>query len=51
MRVVNLTYERTFNLGNYQSEKIGVEVALDSNDNANEALERAKKFVEGNQSK
>lgn len=46
MRMVSLSYERTFNLGNYQSEKIGCELALDSNDNPNEALARAKAFVE-----
>ena len=51
MRVVNLTYERTFNKGNYESEKIGVEIALDSEDSAGEALARAQQFVNGGQSR
>ena len=46
MRVTSLNYERTFNKGNYESEKIGIEIALDSQDKAGEALTRAKQFVE-----
>lgn len=51
MRVVSVRYERTFNLGNYESEKIGIEIELDSNDQVQKALNDAKKFVELNREK
>ena len=50
MRVTTITYERTFNKGNFESEKIGIEIALDRQDNAANAMQRAKAFVEGNRS-
>ncbi len=45
MQVVSIKYEKTINLGDYQSEKIGLEIALDSMDKPGEALQRAKQFV------
>lgn len=51
MRVTTIHYERTFNLGNYESQKLGVTVELGEGDNPLEALTRAKNFVEGNKAK
>lgn len=45
MRITTLTYEETKNLGNYESQKIGIEIVLDSEDKPGEALRRAKEFV------
>jgi hypothetical protein len=46
MHIQVINYQRTFNLGNYASEKIGVEVAINAGENAKEALETAKSLVE-----
>jgi hypothetical protein len=51
MKVITLNYERTFNLGDYQSEKIGVSISLDSDDTPNDALKRARAFVEAGKTK
>ena len=51
MKVTSLYYQRTFNLSDCQSEKIGLSVDLDSTDTPNEALARARAFVEGNKTK
>jgi len=46
MHIQTVNYTRTFNLGNYSSEKIGVEIAINEGENAKQALEEAKKLVE-----
>jgi hypothetical protein len=46
MHIQTINYTRTFNLGNYSSEKIGVEFALNQGESANEALDYAKNLVE-----
>ena len=46
MHIQVINYQRTFNLGNYASEKIGVEVAINAGEDAKEALEAAKLLVE-----
>lgn len=46
MNIKSINYQKTFNLGNYQSERIGVEIELNPGDSANEALDLAKQFVE-----
>ena len=46
MRVTSLKYEKKVNLGNYEHEAVGIELALGDEDKALEALENAKKFVE-----
>lgn len=48
MKATRIYYEKCINLGNYQNEKIGVEVELAENENAVQALDAAKKFVESN---
>jgi len=46
MQIILVTYTKTFNLGNYSSEKIGVEVAINEGESAKEALDTAKQLVE-----
>jgi hypothetical protein len=46
MHIQTINYTRTFNLGNYSSEKIGVEFALNQGESANEALDHARTLVE-----
>ena len=48
MKCTRIYYEKCFNLGNYQNEKIGVEVELAENETAQQALDTAKRFVEKN---
>ncbi len=45
MRASKVCFRRTFNLGNYESETIELEVELSEGDDAKKALEGAKKFV------
>ena len=46
MHIQTINYTRTFNLGNYSSEKIGVEFALNQGESANKALDIARELVE-----
>lgn len=46
MHIQTVSYTRTFNLGNYSSEKIGVEFALNQGESANKALDVARELVE-----
>ena len=46
MHIQTINYTRTFNLGNYSSEKIGVEFALNQGDSAGKALDAARELVE-----
>ncbi|MFN8493827.1 MAG: hypothetical protein U0350_39885 [Caldilineaceae bacterium] len=47
MQVVTVKYEFLKNLGNFQHEKLGVEVQVEPGESPFEALQRAKKFVRG----
>ena len=46
MHIQTIIYQRTFNLGNYSSEKIGVEFAINQGESANKALDIARELVE-----
>jgi hypothetical protein len=46
MHIQTISYTRTFNLGNYSSEKIGVEFALNQGESATKALNAARELVE-----
>lgn len=46
MKASKVIYEKTFNLGNYQNEVIGIEIELAEGEKASEALDMAKRFVE-----
>lgn len=45
MQAVEITYERTFNLGNYESMKLGMKLALSEGDSEAEAMEKAEAFI------
>lgn len=45
MQITTINYTKTFNLGSYQSEKIGVEISLNEGEDAKEALNTAKNLV------
>jgi len=46
MHIQTIVYQRTFNLGNYSSEKIGVEFAINQGESATKALDIAREMVE-----
>ncbi len=46
MRAKTVSYERLINTGNYTHEKYGIEIELDNNDKAENAMLIAKRFVE-----
>lgn len=46
MNINKVNYQRTFNLGNYCSERIGVELDLNPGEDATTALDTARKLVE-----
>lgn len=46
MHIQTVNYTRTFNLGNYSSEKIGVEFSLNQGESATKALDIARDLVE-----
>lgn len=46
MRVDRINYQKTFNLGNYTSERIGMEAELEAGDDAEFQLANLKKAVE-----
>lgn len=46
MKASKVIYEKTFNLGNYQNEVIGIEIELAEGEKASEAMDMAKRFVE-----
>ena len=46
MNITSINYTKTYNLGSYQSEKIGVEISINEGENAMEALDTAKKLCQ-----
>lgn len=45
MNITLVRYERVHNLGNYESERIGVEVVVNEGESPDEAVEAARTFV------
>jgi len=45
MYIDKISYQKTFNLGSFQSERIGVEISLNEGEDAKEALNTAKNLV------
>ena len=45
MYIDKVSYQKTFNLGNYSSERIGVDILLNEGEDAKEALATAKQLV------
>jgi hypothetical protein len=48
MKITLVRYERVYNLGDYQSERIGVEVSVDEDEDAQQALWLARATVRTN---
>jgi hypothetical protein len=46
MQIEKISYHKTFNLGNYSNEKIGVDIILSEGENPLDAFAEAKKQVE-----
>jgi len=46
MHIQTINYTKTFNLGNYSSEKIGVEFSINQGESATKALDIARELVE-----
>lgn len=46
MQIEKISYHKTFNLGNYSNEKIGVDIVLGKDENPLDAFAEAKKQVE-----
>ena len=46
MKVKKILYEKLFNLGNFENEKIGIEIEVEGNEEARDALNKPKIFVE-----
>lgn len=46
MKMSEITYNRTFNLGNFNSERIGVRIEINEGESVAQALEAAKQLVE-----
>ncbi len=45
MRATMVRYERVRNLGNYENEKVSVEVALEEGETAEQGMKAARAFV------
>lgn len=46
MKTKNIHYSKVFNLGDYQNEKLGVDLELEEGDNVQESINKARDFVE-----
>ena len=46
MQISKVTYKKTYNLGNFSSERIGVEIEINAGEDAKNALDVAKSLVE-----
>lgn len=46
MKTTSVSYHKVFNLGNYSNEKIEVNIELEPTDSPNDALAKARDFVE-----
>jgi uncharacterized membrane protein YcgQ (UPF0703/DUF1980 family) len=46
MKTKTVTYQKVFNLGDYSNEKIGVDLELEEGDNVQDAVNKARDFVE-----
>ena len=45
MQITQISYQKTFNLGNYSSERIGAEITLNAGEDAMQAINEARKLV------
>lgn len=47
MKALTITYQRVFNLGNYESERVEITLQIEEGERAQDVLDQAKKFVNG----
>jgi hypothetical protein len=45
MKALTITYQRVFNLGNYESERIEITLQVEEGETAQQVLDAAKRFV------
>jgi hypothetical protein len=45
MKALTITYQRVFNLGNYESERIEITLQIEEGETAQQVLDAAKRFV------
>lgn len=45
MKAITITYQRVFNLGNYESERIEITLQVEEGETAQQVLDAAKRFV------
>jgi hypothetical protein len=48
MKITTIIYNKVFSLGNYENEKLGIEIELQEGEDAQAAMDKAKQFVEFN---
>lgn len=48
MKVKTVSYSKVFSLGNYENEKLGVEIEISDGDDVQSAMQKARNFVEFN---
>ncbi|HEY3406453.1 MAG TPA: hypothetical protein VGK59_23860 [Ohtaekwangia sp.] len=48
MKTIQIHYSKVFSLGNYENEKIGVEIEIQEGDDVQKAIQQARQFVEFN---
>lgn len=48
MKTNLVSYHKVFSLGNYENEKIGVEIEIQDGDDIQKAIQQARQFVEFN---
>ena len=48
MKTKIVSYSKVFSLGNYENEKIGVEIEIQDGDDVQKAIQEARNFVEFN---
>ena len=48
MKTKSIIYNKVFSLGNYENEKIGVEIEIEPGDSEQTAIQKARQFVEYN---
>lgn len=46
MKATSIVYQKVYALGNFQNEKIGIEIELSEEDTATDALEKAKAWCD-----
>jgi hypothetical protein len=47
MKALTITYQRVFNLGNYESERVEITLQVEEGERAQDVLDAAKRFVTG----